>query len=59
MTGDENLTQLHVETALGQCKEYIFYNSSLQKQLPDIVYNITAFCPKNCSSKGVCIEGIE
>lgn len=57
MTGDENLTQLHVETALGQCKEYIFYNSSLQKQLPDIVYNITAFCPKNCSSKGVCNEG--
>lgn len=59
MTGNENLTKLHVETALAQCKEYISYNSSLQTEQPTIVYNILALCPKNCSNNGMCNKGIQ
>lgn len=58
MTGYENITKLHVETALAQCKEYISYNSSLQSEQPTVVYNILALCPKNCSNNGMCNEGI-
>lgn len=58
MTGNENLTKLHVETALAQCKEYISYNSSLQTEQPTIAYSILALCSKNCSNNGMCNEGI-
>ena len=57
MTGNDNLTELHVETALNQCKEYISYNSTLQTEKSNIVIEIMALCPKNCSNNGVCLNG--
>ncbi|XP_062579694.1 von Willebrand factor D and EGF domain-containing protein-like [Saccostrea cucullata] len=57
MTGDENLTTLHVETALDQCKEYIYYNSTLQTDKKEIVTTISMLCSKNCSNRGYCNQG--
>lgn len=45
MTGNHNLTQLHLDTALGQCQTYILLNSTLVEEHPDItlvIVKITA-----------------
>nr|XP_022311532.1 von Willebrand factor D and EGF domain-containing protein-like [Crassostrea virginica] len=57
MTGDHNLTQLHLETALGQCKAYILLNSTLQSEHPDVTTLIMDLCPNNCSKRGLCSKG--
>ena len=59
MTGDRNLTQLHLDTALGQCQTYILLNSTLQNDSPDLTIIIVNLCPNNCSSKGVCAKGMK
>ena len=57
MTGDHNLTQLHLDTALGQCQAYILLNSTLQSEHPDVTTLIINLCANNCSNKGACLEG--
>ena len=57
MTGDHNLTQLHLNTALGQCQAYILLNSTLQSEHPDVTTLIINLCPNNCSNRGFCSEG--
>nr|XP_022287798.1 uncharacterized protein LOC111100335 [Crassostrea virginica] len=57
MTGEHNLTQLHLDTALGQCQAYILLNSTLQSEHPDMTMLVINLCPNNCSNRGVCSEG--
>ena len=57
MTGEHNLTQLHLDTALGQCQAYILLNSTLQSEHPDVSTLVINLCPNNCSNRGVCSEG--
>nr|XP_022287793.1 von Willebrand factor D and EGF domain-containing protein-like isoform X2 [Crassostrea virginica]XP_022287794.1 von Willebrand factor D and EGF domain-containing protein-like isoform X2 [Crassostrea virginica] len=57
MTGEHNLTQLHLDTALGQCQAYILLNSTLQSEHPDMTTLVINLCPNNCSNRGVCSEG--
>lgn len=59
MTGDQNLTQLHLDTALGQCQAYILLNSTLVNEYPNVAMTITNLCPNNCSKRGVCTSGME
>lgn len=58
MTGDHNLTQLHLDTALGQCQAYITLNSTLEKEQPEVSLIVINLCPNNCSNRGICSEGI-
>nr|XP_022290011.1 von Willebrand factor D and EGF domain-containing protein-like [Crassostrea virginica] len=57
MTGDHNLTQLHLETALEQCQAYILLNSTLRSEHPDVTTLIMDLCPNNCSNRGSCSTG--
>nr|XP_022293342.1 von Willebrand factor D and EGF domain-containing protein-like [Crassostrea virginica] len=57
VTGEQSLTQLHLDTALGQCQTYILLNSTLQAEHPDITTIIINLCPNNCSNRGVCSGG--
>ncbi|XP_061171058.1 von Willebrand factor D and EGF domain-containing protein-like [Saccostrea echinata] len=57
MTGNENLTTLHVDTALGQCQAYILLNSTLEKEQPEVTINIVNLCQNNCSNRGICSRG--
>lgn len=57
ITGNHNLTQLHLDTALGQCQSYILLNSTLERENPDVTSVIVNLCPNNCSNKGVCSSG--
>lgn len=59
MTGDQNLTQLHLDTGLGQCQTYILLNSTLANEHADIAAFITNLCPNNCSSNGICTLGMK
>ncbi|XP_062608233.1 uncharacterized protein LOC134270071 [Saccostrea cucullata] len=54
MTGDENLTQIHVEAALQQCSTFVFLNATLQESEPEVTYTIQNLCPSNCSGHGIC-----
>lgn len=57
MTGDQNLTQLHLDTALGQCQAYITLNSTLENEQPEVSMIVINLCPNNCSNRGVCSQG--
>nr|XP_022339990.1 von Willebrand factor D and EGF domain-containing protein-like isoform X1 [Crassostrea virginica]XP_022339999.1 von Willebrand factor D and EGF domain-containing protein-like isoform X1 [Crassostrea virginica] len=57
MTGEHNLTQLHLDTALGLCQAYILLNSTLQSEHPDMTTLVINLCPNNCNNRGVCSEG--
>ncbi|XP_048767376.2 uncharacterized protein LOC125674294 [Ostrea edulis] len=57
MTGEENLTQIHLETALGQCQAYILLNSTLKKEQSNFSEIMINLCPNNCSSNGICSGG--
>ncbi|XP_065927240.1 von Willebrand factor D and EGF domain-containing protein isoform X2 [Magallana gigas] len=57
ITGDHNLTQLHLDTGLVQCQTYILLNSTFANEHPDIAAFITSLCPNNCSSNGICTSG--
>nr|XP_022287219.1 von Willebrand factor D and EGF domain-containing protein-like [Crassostrea virginica] len=57
VTGDHNLTKLHLDTALGQCQEYVLLNSTLQDENPAVTTIIINLCPNNCSNRGVCSGG--
>ncbi|XP_061190172.1 von Willebrand factor D and EGF domain-containing protein-like [Saccostrea echinata] len=57
MTGDDNLTQIHVEAALEQCTTFVLLNATLQETEPNVTYTIQNLCPSNCSSHGTCSGG--
>nr|XP_022317659.1 von Willebrand factor D and EGF domain-containing protein-like [Crassostrea virginica] len=57
VTGDHNLTKLHLDTALRQCQEYVLLNSTLQDENPAVTTIIINLCPNNCSNRGVCSGG--
>ena len=57
MTGDVNITTLHVESAIQQCATFITLNDTLQTTNPDVAKKLKSFCPRNCSNHGYCIEG--
>lgn len=57
MTGNHNLTQLHLDTALGQCQTYILLNHTAVNEHPDVTTVIVNLCPNNCSNRGVCSSG--
>jgi hypothetical protein len=57
MTGDDNLTQIHVEAALQQCSTFVLLNMTLQEAEPEVTYTIESICPNNCSSHGDCNGG--
>jgi hypothetical protein len=57
MTGDDNLTQIHVEAALQQCSAFVLLNATLQEAEPEVTYTIESICPNNCSSHGTCAGG--
>nr|XP_022312815.1 uncharacterized protein LOC111117870 isoform X2 [Crassostrea virginica] len=57
MTGDVNITTLHVESAIQQCATFITLNDTLQTTNPDVTKKLKSFCPRNCSNHGYCIEG--
>lgn len=59
ITGDHNLTQLHLDTGLVQCQTYILLNSTFANEHPDIAAFITNLCPNNCSSNGICTSGMK
>lgn len=50
MTGNPNLTQLHLDTALAQCQTYILLNSTLEREQPDVtkvsIYVLTTVATK-------------
>ena len=57
MTGEHSLTQLHLDTALGQCQAYMLLNATLQSEQPDVTTLVINLCPNNCSNRGVCSDG--
>ena len=57
MTGDDNLTQIHVEAALQQCSTFVVLNTTLQEAEPEVTYTIENICPNNCSGHGDCNGG--
>ncbi|XP_061185215.1 uncharacterized protein LOC133193273 [Saccostrea echinata] len=54
MTGDNNLTQIHVEAALQQCSTFVLLNATLQESEPEVTYTIQNLCPSNCTGHGTC-----
>jgi hypothetical protein len=58
MTGDDNITNIHIEAALEQCTTFLVLNTTLQEEEPEITYQLTHLCPSNCSGNGYCNEGI-
>lgn len=59
MTGDHNLTQLHLDTALVQCQAYILLNSTLENENPEVATITTNLCLNNCSNIGICTLGMK
>ncbi|XP_062587324.1 von Willebrand factor D and EGF domain-containing protein-like [Saccostrea cucullata] len=57
MTGDDNLTQIHVEAALQQCSTFVLLNATLQEAEPEVTYTIQNLCPSNCTGHGTCDGG--
>ncbi|XP_061170736.1 uncharacterized protein LOC133180186 [Saccostrea echinata] len=57
MTGDDNLTQIHVEAALQQCSTFVLLNATLQESEPEVTYTIQNLCPSNCTGHGTCDGG--
>lgn len=58
MTGDDNITSIHVEAALQQCVKFVQFNTTLQNAEPSVTYELTTLCPNNCSNKGICDKGV-
>lgn len=57
MTGDDNFTRIHIESALKECSVFVVLNTTFQQTEPYITNTIEAFCQNNCSGHGVCITG--
>uniref|UniRef100_A0A8W8NV44 VWFD domain-containing protein n=1 Tax=Magallana gigas TaxID=29159 RepID=A0A8W8NV44_MAGGI len=57
MTGDYNITAIHVEAALQQCVTFVSLNTTLQNANPVVTTSIQSLCPSNCSGHGVCNKG--
>ncbi|XP_061190201.1 von Willebrand factor D and EGF domain-containing protein-like [Saccostrea echinata] len=57
LTGNDSLTQIHIEAALQQCTEFVLLNATLQETEPNVTYTIQNLCPSNCSSHGTCNGG--
>ncbi|XP_062570171.1 von Willebrand factor D and EGF domain-containing protein-like [Saccostrea cucullata] len=57
MTGDDNLTKIHVEAALEQCTTFVMLNATLQEAAPEVTYTVQNLCPSNCSNHGTCSGG--
>lgn len=58
MTGDYNITAIHVEAALQQCVTFVGMNTTLQNYNPAAITSLQNLCPSNCSGHGVCKEGM-
>lgn len=58
MTGDYNITAIHVEAALQQCVTFVSLNTTLQNANPVVTTSIQSLCPSNCSGHGVCNKGM-
>ncbi|XP_061167222.1 von Willebrand factor D and EGF domain-containing protein-like [Saccostrea echinata] len=57
MTGDNNITKIHIEATLQQCSSLVLFNSTFQEEQPDVTHLIESLCPNNCSGNGECNEG--
>ncbi|XP_078340850.1 von Willebrand factor D and EGF domain-containing protein-like [Crassostrea virginica] len=57
VAGNYNLIKLHLDTALGQCQEYTWLNSTLQDENRAVTTIIINLCPNNCSNRGVYSAG--
>ncbi|XP_062603711.1 uncharacterized protein LOC134265508, partial [Saccostrea cucullata] len=57
MTGDVNITKIHIEAALEQCSTFVVLNATFQETEPEITYRIESLCENNCSGNGVCNSG--
>lgn len=57
MTGDYNITAIHVEAALQQCVTFVGLNTTLQNANSVVTASLQSLCPSNCSAHGVCIKG--
>lgn len=57
MTGDYNITAIHVEAALQQCVTFVSLNTTLQNANPVVTTSIQSLCPSKCSGHGVCNKG--
>nr|XP_034320141.1 uncharacterized protein LOC117687527 isoform X50 [Crassostrea gigas] len=57
MTGDHNITAIHVEAALQQCVTFVGLNTTLQNANPVVTTSIQSLCPSNCSGHGDCNKG--
>lgn len=57
MTGDNNITSIHVEAALQQCVTFVSVNWTLQQTNPVVTSNLQSLCPGNCSNHGLCTKG--
>ncbi|XP_062606901.1 mucin-2-like [Saccostrea cucullata] len=58
MTGDDNITKIHIEAALEHCTTFIVLNTTFTTIEPDVAYILTSRCPGNCSENGQCNAGI-
>ncbi|XP_056001131.1 uncharacterized protein LOC125656824 [Ostrea edulis] len=56
LTGDPNVTSLHIESALNVCQTLVGLNLTLQEN-STITYEILSICPNNCSGQGECSAG--
>ena len=57
MTGDDNITAIHIESALQQCVTFVGVNSTLQHTNPVVTTSLQSLCPSNCSNHGFCNLG--
>lgn len=58
MTGDYNITAIHVEAALQQCVTFVGLNTTLQNANPVVTTSLQSLCPSNCSGHGDCNKGM-
>ncbi|XP_062604671.1 uncharacterized protein LOC134266452 [Saccostrea cucullata] len=56
-TGDENITQLHLDAANQECTIIASQNVTLQSSEPELVTELEMQCLNNCSEKGICNGG--
>lgn len=58
MTGDNNITAIHVDAALQQCVTFVGLNLTLKNANFAVTTSLQNLCPSNCSGHGVCKEGM-
>lgn len=53
MTGDNDITAIHVEASLQQCVTFVGLNSTLQNAYSAVTASLQNLCPSNCSGQSV------